>query len=305
MQHASTVDIMKNIIILAILSLFLFSCGSAPPKYTRANLGAANTQTEQIALYNSLKAELAANPKSSNAASYQQLMGELGRKLGSEEAEKILQTVHAAQVSSGLAPLNVLNEAETNAEPIRIWSGSTYTALIGDLRQSRVATEGALSEEQTLLGSLSGDANMVRRVQTLGRISDLYGDNAQAEQVYDTTFNDARDSLSTSAELAMQSSDFEMALYSYQSLKNLDPAFPGIDQRIVSAQSGIESSDFRQLLLEGNIEGAYASFLQLSSRPMSPAEKAEFLGSASNLAEYFSSSAGSMVRTGRYRRLMC
>jgi tetratricopeptide (TPR) repeat protein len=291
---------MKNVIVLLLVSILLASCAAAPPKYSRSDIAAATSREQQIALYEALEAELAISSKGTNADAYRVLKSDLGKKLGMEESQRIRDELGRSTLSSGAVPLDVISRAETAAEPIRGWDLSAYNDLTAELSQKRAASEGALAEEQALLARSSRLRDPVSHVQTLGRINELHGDNAAASAAYETAFQETSEQLSSSGEQALQGGDFETALRDYESLKRLDPDYPGIDRLIINSQSGIESSGFRRLLANGDIEGAYSAFVNLSGRDLSPAQKQEFVGPVGNLADFFVEDAENKVRGRQY-----
>lgn len=291
---------MKKIIYFLILSLIVVSCATAPPKYSQSDISSATTRANQLALYEGLQAELAVTGKGANADSYRQLISDLGRKMAREETVLIWEKATRSELSSGHIPFGVMNEAEVSAEPIRTWNRASYDKLVDDLRQHRIATEGALIEEQALLASLTGDSDLVPRVETMSRIRELYGDNQEADAVYKAAYEQAHKQLRFLGDQAQRSGDYQAALWQYQSLKRLDPAYSGIDELIATSRTGIESSDFRGLLAAGDIESAYLVFTNLARRNLTPTQKREFVGPAKNLADYYSNNATNMVGERRY-----
>jgi len=293
---------MKNTAVLITLAFLLASCAAAPPKYSRADLASATTQEQGASLYQSLKAELAADSSGPNAATYRQLMTELGDRLGKEEAARIWNYVNNSQLGSGNVPLSILKQASQDAERIREWNPGEYTRLAGDLGAKHAATESAIENERRLQERLDPSRNydVVPRVESLGRVRDLYGENIEADHAYQIAYEDAHNQLRIDAEQAMRIGAYDEALQAYTNLQRLDPDFPDIESQITAAQSGMESFDFQQLLIEGNIEGAIAAFLRLSSRPLSYDEKQRFLEPAGNLADYFANTARNLVKTRQY-----
>jgi len=291
---------MKKLIFLLLIAFGVTSCATAPPKYSSADISNATTRQEQMALYSALKAEIASTSSKTTAANYQQLLTQLGTKLGAEESQRVRQNIDRATLTSGHVPLNIISAAEADAKPIQKWNAPEYNSLQPELSQARTSTDAALKNQQNLLESLTSDSDLVPTVECLGRISDLYGDNQQADMAYKVAFEDAQNQLKSAGDEAARSGDFYSALRNYQDLKQLDPEYPGIDQLLASVQAGMESADFRQLLIDGNVEGAYAAFLDLSMRPMSQAQKVDFYGPANNLAQYFASSANDSLRAKLY-----
>jgi hypothetical protein len=291
---------MRKTFFLLLIAVGITSCATAPPKYSSTDVSNATTRQEQMALYRSLEAEIAASSSKTTTATYQQLLNQVGTKLGTGEAQRIRQNLDQTTLASGHVPLNVISAAEADAKPIQKWNPAEYTPLSTELSQARTITETALNNEQSLLKRLTNDSDRIPRVECLGRISDLYGDNSQADMAYKVAYEDAQGQLKTSGDEAVRNGDFYSALRNYQDLKRLDPKYPGIDRLLASAQTGIESADFRQLLIDGDVEGAYAAFLDLSGRPLSQAQKVEFYGPANNLAQYFDGSASDSLRAKMY-----
>jgi len=285
-----------------LLLLVLVSCAAAPPKYSQSDVSSANSREQQLALYQSLANELAVDGTSSNAAGYRQLMTGLGNTMGKEESQQISDRVASSKLASGHVPLSVLNEAEADAEPIQSWSPGQYNSLIDELRQSRLATEAALENDQALLKTLTAESQLVQRVEVLRRSRDLYGDNLDAEMAYKVAFEDGQTTLKAAGDQALVNGEYEKALYHYESLKQLDPEFPRIDQLIASSGTGMEASDFQQLLLDGDIEAAWSTFVSLSNKPMTPSQKNEFLRPAASLADYLASYAANMISAGQYQQ---
>lgn len=291
---------MKNAVLILLSSLLLWSCAASPPKYSNADIAAATSREQQTALYESIRAELAQGGSSSNTAAYQRLLDDLGQKLGEEEATRIRDTLAEAKLDSGFVPLSVLAAAESSAEPIRQWNPAAYNDLIGELQALQSAAAAELEYQRTVLNGLDRASDEVLRVECLGQIAALQGDNSEADTAYKVAYEDLFSRLESDGQAAMARSDFPTALQAYRDLQRLNPEYPGIGQLIADAQAGVASADFRQLLIDGDIEGAYREFLRLSEQPLPVDQKDRFMGSANNLALFFGNNATSMVNAGLY-----
>jgi hypothetical protein len=292
---------MKKVVFLVFAIMVLTSCASAPPKYSGSDVARADTREDQLALYRSLESEIAASTSKSDKAEYRQLLNQLGPKLGRSEASRIRQNLQQSKLASGHVPLSVINAGDSEAQPIQKWSPAEFSSISTELEQLRSATTNAINNETAQLDQPSGDNPLVDYVQGLGRIAELYGDDPQANMAYQVAMEDAQEQIRSIGDQAFRGGDYYTAMRNYQDLQRLDPDYPGIDQLLSSTQTGLESADFRELLIDGDVEGAYAAFNNLSQQPMSQEQKAAFFGSADSLAQYFAGSADDSLRSRSYR----
>lgn len=291
---------MKKTLVLVLLLVWAMSCEAAKPKYSQSDVSSATTREQQIALYSALETELAATRNKSTKAAYQELINELGNTLGTDTASQIKASVESSRLPSGQVPLDVLNQAEKDADSIRFWRPDLYPQLIAELRQDRAVTDSVLIENNELLGNLNQQRDMIPYLETLRQIRDLFGDNETVSVAYDEALKTAQESLISFADKAQRNDNFSAAIASYETLRKITPDYPGIDQLIESCRTGKESSGFLQLLLEGDIDGAYAAFTRLSNQQLTAAEKEKFIRPAVSLADYMSSSVGQLVEAGQY-----
>lgn len=292
---------MKKAVLLSLAVIVLTSCATPAPKYSSTDVANAKTRQQQLDLYRALESEIAAGGSKSARANNQALLNQLSLKLGADEADRIRQNLAQARLTTGQVPLSVITRGEEDAQPIQKWNAAEYGPLATELGQERSLTENAIRNEEGQLDLLTGDREQIARVESLGRVSELYGDNPQANMAYEVAYEDALTNLRSSADQAARGGDYYTAMRDYQGIKRLNPDYPGIDDLIASTQTGMESADFRELLIDGDIEGAYRAFLEVSQRDLTSAERAEFTGPAGNLAVYFAESAANSQRSRMYR----
>ena len=277
---------MVKVIVCALFLLFTSSSEAARTKFTEADIAQAKTHEQQVALYQALADELERKSRGSRARKYQEFQTELGSKLAKAESQRIRAEVAEATLAIGLVPMSALNKAEAEALPIRTWNPSDYDSLARELGQQRTLTEDALAKSKAMQSELD-DSDWVQQAAVLRDQWELFGDDAEAERAYTLVFDEGQYTLKAAGDSAMRSGEYGDALNSYETLKQLNPDFAGIGELISAAGTSLEALTFQDLLLEGNISGAYSSFERFSMEPMTSAQKIEFLTPASSLADYF------------------
>jgi len=289
---------MSRVMVCALL-LLVSATSEAKPKFTQSDVDMATTQEQQVALYQALSDELARKSKGSRAKSYQELQTQLGNTLANDESRRIRAEVTGARLGSGVVPMSVLNAADDAARPIQTWNPQTYANLMGELARERSLTEDALAKNKAMQSEIDS-SDWVQQVAALREQWDLFGDDAAAESAYESLYEEGQRTLKASGDRAMRSGEYGAALDSYETLEQLNPEFPGVGQLVSSASAATQAQAFQDMLLNGNIEGAYDSFEAFSQQPMTPSQKNEYFTPASSLADYFSGLADNSVNSGQY-----
>ena len=291
---------MYRMIRLLVLATLAASCASVAPKFTDLDLQRANTQASRIALYERIQSELENSGSSSSNAEYRRLLTNLGQQLADNTAAEIRQGLDSARLGSGLVPFNRLSAAQQDAGQIQAWSQSQYDDLVAEIQQIWSQSEQGLVQEQLALERLDPRSDALARVGVFERIRDLYGNDPTAEQNYLNAKKSAAAILAKNGEQALANGNATAALSRYESLRDLDPAYPNIDALIGAARSALRASEFSDLLLSGDTDRAYAMFLEISARDLPAEAMRDFLTPASLLAEYFETNADNSLKNDQY-----
>jgi tetratricopeptide (TPR) repeat protein len=292
---------MYRVLVCTILLLFSVSTEAQKRKFSEEDITRAQSHEQKVALYDAVSAELARKSRGSRARKNKEIQTQLGKTLATEESQRIRNELSGSKLDSGLVPMNVLVKAFDDALPIRTWNPSAYSQLIEEMAEQRRATEEAIANNKAMQSEV-GTTDWVKRVDVFREQRDLFGDDEVAESAYQNTYKDAQFQLKKAGDAALRAGDFGAAMSSFESLKQLNPDFEGIEDLIASAGVTAQARGFQDLLLEGDIAGAYRLFEKFSTVPMTSAQKREFMTPASLLADYFSDLAGSAVASGHYEQ---
>lgn len=276
-------------LLLAFSVAALAACSPPKPLVTPEAVAQAERTGTLSSLYNQAKAGLVG--KDRNRAKDAPLFAQLdaiGRRLSADLDERLRGQIEQSRLLSGIAPLNVLGEARTAAEPMRVWDPSRHDILTRDIARESAITDKAVHEAGQRLVALPETAQRKQR-GVLTELEQLTGD---------TRYGDRRDTmlarLRAQYDEAFATDNFDTAL------KLLDELPPDGNTELtrVDLQTRLFERRFNESLADDRPDEAYRLFLTLAESPYFNDVKERIGPTGTDMANYFVALGANAVAAG-------
>lgn len=289
---------MYRLLVLALL-VAVTGCVVAPPRWTESDVAGANDFEASLALWQEIRAEIATDPQSPNAANYRSMVERLGSRLAYLRTEEIRLHLDQNRLESGSVPLAELDRLAPLVSGLRDWDTSVWNMVEGEIVQERERTETEIHNAKQRLTSRSALDRPVERVRLHELIADLSGsdsDRAAAEREREETH--AR--LLSAARESIDTTDFSRALELIGLAMTLKPADASVQALEERARAGVYAGQLSAALERGDIQDAEAVFEKVSRQSWSSSARSELIMPIELLAGYYQANLRDMLNSLRF-----
>jgi hypothetical protein len=275
-------------LLLCSVLLVLTGC-AAKPLVTDQQIAAAEASGTLPELYNTAKSQLVGKDrrKKGHAPLFAQLDA-IGRRLGSRMDYDLRKRIDGARMANNIVPLNVLTDAQAEAESMRTWEPARHDAFARDVGKELVTTQKAVKDVENYIKALPAGA-IRKHMDALRQMEQLTGDSryaAHRESMLKTLRGDF--------EHARATDDFEKALVL---LEELPPA-DDIGQQRIELQTRLFERKFNESLAEDNPDAAYALFETMARSPYFNDVKERIGPTCREMSNYFIALATNATQAG-------
>lgn len=284
---------MKKNLVSAMLMISLLGACSSVPMVTDRDVLVSENRGELMTLYTNMQAELkTAKPGSDLAENRTAYLVVVGKKIA-EDKERIILNDLGRQVESH--DIATLQTALDQASKIEQYNKGVYEGLRMQLEQGINQKKTVIDEKENEFSQLS-DGDAIRKVELLNEIAAISGgQEAQQVAVRRTAY---LESLSRSAESAMDNKRNEDAEILINNLEKIEPGYPGIADmrhRLIAAEY---EQQFWDALGKGETDTAYDTFHQLTQIPNYVANHPDVIPIAEDIAQFFIAEGDKHAGTG-------
>lgn len=275
--------------LLSLSVILLTACAAPKPLATPEEIAQAERTGTLSSLYNQAKSGLVGKDRnrSKDAPLFAQL-DSIGRKLAVDLDNRLRGQIDQSRLLNGIAPLNVLTEARTAAEPMRVWEPSRHDILTRDIARESAITEKAVREAEARLAALPEPAQRKQR-DVLTELEQLTGD---------TRYGDRRNTmlsrLRAQYDEAFATDNFETALRLLDEL----PPEGNTELTRVDLQTRLFERRFNESLADDRPDEAYRLFLTLAESPYFNDVKERIGPTGTDMANYFVALGANAVAAG-------
>ena len=283
---------------LIVALLLLTSCASTPPPpvINEGDVQAAEASGQLEGLYARIGQEIQ-TASGEQAESLKSLQAEVGDKLANQLKTEIHDQIESTPRVGGVIPLDVIDQEEARALPLKTWSPTLYSQVLSELNADRTSTETAIKQRETELSEM-GEADVEGRLRLLDELTGLAGPNTAAAQVFEDKRKALISQLDQEASAAMAAEDYDEAQRLLEKVQQVRPEDTQTAERLADVNTKVFERDFYRALENGEPDQGYDLLVAVAASPSFPLILPNLAPSKEAMTKFYVESGAEATRKG-------
>jgi curli biogenesis system outer membrane secretion channel CsgG len=284
----------QKFLLLALAGLLLLACAGKGPKYTPQMVDQAAAAGRLGVLYEQVRAEVQQHPRDKQL---RQTLDQVRQRLAAEWVARIRHDLDAARLEGGFVPMTAIEALQEDATRLAQVDAEKGKTMMSVLVAERTNTQKMADLQHRLMGDES--LSLVDRHKAASRWSSLLGSEAARAEF--AAFHDkVVGRLYKLGMEAMDAQDYERARKLFESVREMAPDYPNLEQRFAQIEAGQSNQSFTELLEAGKVESAFQLLVAAAEKPGFDTFRRDAVPMAQLMLDYFEKQGAQWARRGRW-----